>query len=55
MFPVRDAEACAAAIEAMLTDPVKARAMAEMLRAKVVTRFSWSACADAYRSLAIGE
>ena len=55
MFPVRDAEACAAAIEAMLTDPVKARAMADMLRDKVVTRFSWSACADAYRSLAIGE
>jgi glycogen(starch) synthase len=51
MFPVRDAEACAAAIEAMLADPVKARAMADTLRAKVVTRFSWSACADGYRSL----
>ena len=55
MFPVRDAEACAAAIEAILTDPVKARAMAQMLRTKVLARFSWSACADAYRSLAIGE
>jgi glycosyltransferase involved in cell wall biosynthesis len=55
MFPVRDAEACAAAIEAMLADPAKARAMADTLRTKVVTRFSWSACADAYRSLAVGE
>ncbi len=55
MFPVRDAEACAAAIEAMLSNPVKAREMAELLRAKVVARFTWSACADAYRSLAIGE
>jgi glycosyltransferase involved in cell wall biosynthesis len=54
MFPVGDAEACAAAIEAMLGDPVQARAMADTLRAKVVTRFSWSACADAYRSLAVG-
>jgi L-malate glycosyltransferase len=55
MFPVHDAEACAAAIEGMLTDPVRAREMAQMLRAKVVTRFTWSACADAYRTLAIGE
>jgi glycosyltransferase involved in cell wall biosynthesis len=53
MFPVRDVEACAAAIETVLADRERARAMAEALRSKVLSRFTWSTCAEAYRSLAV--
>lgn len=51
LFTVGDSRACAAAIVEVLERPYAARSMAAALRDKVLSTFTWEACANRYRAL----
>lgn len=50
-FAVGDVTGCAAAIDEALSRPEKTSAMAAALRSKVVSEYTWEACAEAYLRL----
>ena len=50
-FATGDVQGCAAAIDEALSHPERTHAMAATLRSKVVSEFTWEACADAYLRL----